>query len=62
MFVATVTDQATNAVKKYYFFNLTGGEYHELLFDGLEAQHNYLVKFAMMDMRIEKVPFPKVPG
>jgi hypothetical protein len=46
----TLTDQATQEVKKYFFFNLAGMDYKELLLDGLEAGHSYTVGLLWVDM------------
>jgi len=46
----TLTDQATQEVRKYSFFNLPGNQYSELLLSGLKANHTYSKKFLWVDM------------
>jgi hypothetical protein len=49
MMEVTLTHQTTQQVKKYYFFNLAGGEYAELLIDGLEADSQYTAQWLLID-------------
>ncbi|MBI4398353.1 MAG: RHS repeat-associated core domain-containing protein, partial [Candidatus Omnitrophica bacterium] len=50
MLQLTLTDNETGEVKKYYFFNLSGEEFHELLLDHLTAGHTYGAKLAALDL------------